>query len=135
MRSDSTTAARIRALEEKLLQPGVRRSAAELDALLADDFREFGSSGRTYRKREVVELLPVEDEQRFEVDDFQARTLAPGLVLATYRVVRHAVAARGEPHHSLRSSIWKHESGRWQMIFHQGTPIPSSDAFGARDPE
>lgn len=126
MISESTTEDRIRALEESLLQPAVRRSAAELDALLADDFREFGSSGRAFGKREVVDLLADEAEHRFSLEDFQVRTLAPELVLATYRVVRTPVAPGGESHYSLRSSIWKCESGRWQMAFHQGTPIPSS---------
>lgn len=37
----------LRALEEALLQPDVRKSE-ELVALLADEFIEFGSSGRVY---------------------------------------------------------------------------------------
>jgi hypothetical protein len=63
----------IRALEEKLLKPQVRRSRRELELLLADDFREFGSSGRAYGKREAVDHLQVQAEQRFVMEDFQAR--------------------------------------------------------------
>ncbi len=38
----------IRDLEESLLQPEIRSSAKELDALLDNDFKEFGSSGEAY---------------------------------------------------------------------------------------
>jgi hypothetical protein len=112
----------IRALEEKLLNPQVRRSRRELELLLADDFREFGSSGRAYGKRAAVDHLQVQAEQRFVMEDFQARLLAPGVVLANYRVARQPVQG-GAPNYTLRSSIWRFEANRWQMTFHQGTPI------------
>jgi len=35
-------------LEQSLLRPKIRRSPAAVTALLADDFVEFGSSGRVY---------------------------------------------------------------------------------------
>ena len=44
---------RILALERKLLDPDVRASSQELDRLIADDFVEFGSSGRIWNKRDV----------------------------------------------------------------------------------
>jgi hypothetical protein len=37
-------------LEERLLQPEIRHSPAELAKLLADEFVEFGSGGRVYSK-------------------------------------------------------------------------------------
>jgi hypothetical protein len=51
----------------------------------------------------------------------QARELAPGLALVTYRAIRAAPGALAVQ--SLRSSIWACRDGRWQMLFHQGTRI------------
>jgi hypothetical protein len=53
--------------------------------------------------------------------DFKALLLAPGVVLTTYRAIRRG--ATGEQlSQSLRSYVWKFIDGRWQMVFHQGTP-------------
>jgi hypothetical protein len=48
-------------------------------------------------------------------------TLAPGVVLVTYNAVRQDESEE-QLAYSLRSSIWRLSEGRWQMIFHQGTP-------------
>ena len=111
----------IRQLEERLLQPEVRRSASDVAALLADDFREFGSSGRSWTKQQIIETLQHEAPMQGELSDFHTTTLAQGIVLATYTAVRH-VEPVGQPVSSLRSSIWRWSEGRWQMLFHQGTP-------------
>ena len=111
---------RILALERKLLDPDVRASSQELDRLIADDFVEFGNSGRIWNKRDVLSALPTESDVHFTISNFAIRELGPGLVLATYRVIRSTVES--EHRASLRSSIWRFENERWQMAFHQGTP-------------
>jgi hypothetical protein len=117
-RSDAET---LRQLEEQLLQPHVRRSAAALGRLLADEFLEFGSSGRTWNKEQIIESLQQEDGGcRRSLRDFQMKLLAPGVVLAMYRVSRKS-DGDAQPVESRRSSIWKMIDGRWQMVFHQGT--------------
>jgi hypothetical protein len=92
----------------------VRSSAEAVAALLADEFVEFGSSGRIYDKSQIVALLQQEQGQggQCTVRDFAARQLADGVVLVTYRVVESG---------TIRSSIWKCMHERWQMVFHQGT--------------
>jgi hypothetical protein len=112
---------RIRLLELRLLDPRTRRSPAVLASLLADEFVEFGSSGRTYDKQQVVQALPQASGERYVLSDFQVRLLGAGVALATYRT---AYYGRGQetPRHALRSSVWVSRDGRWQMIFHQGTP-------------
>ena len=45
----------LRTLELRLLQPG--ESAKDIGDLLAAEFVEFGSSGRVYDKRQVIESL------------------------------------------------------------------------------
>jgi hypothetical protein len=117
MEDKNNQEAHLQELEERLLHPAVRHSAESLDNLLADNFIEFGSSGRIYNKQQVIESLQQESPTRRELADFKALVLAEGVVLVTFRVVEE-----GErPIHSLRSSIWKWMDGRWQMVFHQGT--------------
>ncbi len=88
-----------------------------LPALIADDFLEFGASGRTWdaatTRRTLVDRAPAGPAELLE---FAIDELAPGVVLATYRL--------GGPRPSNRSSIWVHRGGRWQMRFHQGTLRP-----------
>jgi len=38
----------------QLLQPNIRQSRDELDRLFAEDFVEFGSSGRVYDKETAI---------------------------------------------------------------------------------
>jgi len=115
----------IRQMEERLLLPEVRKSIKELDELLADDFIEIGSSG-VYNKRQIIESLKNEPPTKRSLSDFKAYTLAPGVVLVTYRAVQH-VSSDKPPVYSLRSSIWKFLDSRWQMSFHQGTLIKSKN--------
>jgi hypothetical protein len=110
----------IRRMEEHLLVPDVRKSNKELDELLADDFMEIGSSG-VYDKRQIIESLKDESPTKRSLSDFKAFTLAPDVILVTYRITQHG-PSDSSPVHSIRSSIWKLLDGRWQMVFHQGTP-------------
>jgi hypothetical protein len=118
------TADLLLSLEERLLQPETRKSADQVGDLLADDFVEFGSSGRIFDKSRIIESLREEQQgqsARPSISDFSARSLAPGVVLVTYRLAVQYGAAEHEVH-TLRASIWKAINGRWQMVFHQGTP-------------
>ncbi len=101
-------------LELELLNLPTRQSEQRLNVLIADDFVEFGSSGKIYKKRDILKSLPTEKARSFQVYDFKATTLSENIILATYRVTENAVD-------SLRSSIWKYFKNGWQMIFHQGT--------------
>ena len=111
----------IRALEESLLERRVRQSADVLGRLLADDFVEFGSSGRVFDRAAVIESLAGEADVAFATSHFHVARLAPDVLLATYRVSA-TVPGESEPRRSLRSSVWIHRSGRWQIRLHQGTP-------------
>jgi hypothetical protein len=111
-------------LEEQLLDPAIRRSPEAVAALLADDFIEFGSSGRVFDKASILEDLKNEPPHPASLlTDFALRELSPTVVLATYTATRRNPA--GEPiNPSRRSSIWTQVNGQWQLTFHQGTPIP-----------
>jgi hypothetical protein len=120
MKPDLSVEQQLRELEERLLQSEVRKSSDDVAGLLADDYIEFGASGRVFNKQQIIESLLAEPEIRRSLDAFKTLPLAPGVVMATYRAVRHGVPGV-EPTFSLRSSIWKLIDDRWQMIFHQGT--------------
>ena len=120
MKKQSTEAETIRPLEERLLQTSVQGSEQEISKLLADEFIECGSSGRIFDKKRIIESLQSEGLVEIFLSDFEAKSLASGVILATYRAVKHE--SDGRRSYSLRSSIWKLIDGRWQMIFHQGTP-------------
>jgi hypothetical protein len=90
-----------------------------LAALIADDFVEFGASGRRWTAAEVRALVEAGPDAlpRLALEDFAAAELAPGVVLVTYRL------AGERP--SQRSSIWVRRGDGWAMRFHQGTLIPA----------
>ena len=125
---DTKDIATIRDLEDRILDPTVRRSRETVSGILADEFREIGASGRLYDKAAIVDSLASAHlngpTDRQIIHDFSARLIAPQVALALYRIVRHS-ASDGRETHSLRSSTWKVIDGRWQMIFHQGTPCPA----------
>ena len=110
-------------LEQRLLTASVRQDAREVSSLLADEFREFGSSGRTLLKKEIIELLRSETSVSPSLKDVEACSVSDGAVLLTYRSVKQVPGS--PPTESLRSSLWVYRDGRWQMLFHQGTNIPN----------
>lgn len=107
----------LEANERSLLEASVRKSSL-VSELLAESFVEFGSSGRVFTKAQIVAALLEESSVEVSASAFEVRLLAPGVALVTYRTERHAKP----PVHSLRSSIWVQAEGKWQMVFHQGTP-------------
>lgn len=111
----------LRTLEELMTKPEIRRSADELSRLLADDFREFGGSGRIFDKPQIIAALKNQPAFELWLEDFQVVPLAADLALVTYlgncRFPDSCKVLR-----SLRSSIWRKRDGRWEVLFHQGTP-------------
>ena len=126
MSATADRAALLQELEERLLSSAGRASAETVGALLAEDFLEFGSSGVTFGKQEALDGLAEEsrDNHRYEriARDWNVRELADNAALVTYRVTRND-RTEGSTVTSLRSSIWKCQGGRWQMVFHQGTRV------------
>lgn len=84
-----------------------------LMSLIADDFLEFGQSGRVWTAGSVREALEVPPGEPAAIEAFEVAELADGVVLVTYLMP-------GPPPVN-RSSIWVRRSGRWQVRFHQGT--------------
>jgi len=100
-------------LETALASRDARGIDADLGSLLDDDFLEFGASGASWDAAAIRGLLQSEPRSAVTIEDFEITELAPGVVLATYRI--------GHPRPSYRSSIWLRRGGGWVMRFHQGT--------------
>jgi hypothetical protein len=107
--------------EKSLLDPAVRRDRNRVLELLAEDFVEFGASGRAWSRDQVVELLAAGNFQPPALEAFECFLLAPAVALVTYRTVR-TDAQTGACTVSLRSSVWIEHDGKWRVRFHQGTP-------------
>jgi hypothetical protein len=108
-------------LEKKLLDPELRRTPEKLAYLLADDFVEFGGSGHAYDKKRVLFLLRKQIPTRLRMEEFRVLEISAFAALVTYRAYTESTKGTRQ---SLRSSLWVQRNGAWQMVFHQGTPVP-----------
>jgi hypothetical protein len=105
--------------EQMLLDPDTRHSAKQLERLLHPDFIEFGSSGRVYNRRMMIEMMTQEVPAPVVIRDFEVRALSADTALVTYRSIGQA----GQE--ARRSSIWVNDDKGWRVTFHQGTRIPN----------
>jgi hypothetical protein len=121
MNTDPALGEHLRKLEEQMTKPEIRGSPEELARLLADDFIEFGGSGRIFDKRQIIDTLQNQSPVQIWLDEFQVKCLAPDVALVTYRG-HYRFPESENVAHSLRSSIWRNRDGRWEVVFHQGTP-------------
>lgn len=112
----------IKFLERQLHSTAVRSDLNKFKMLLHDDFKEIGRSGKIYNKSDVLNQLD-EHKNPSEIisEEFQYRLLSETIVLVTYRSYQRFNL--NQSHLALRSSVWIFNQDRWQMIFHQGTPI------------
>jgi hypothetical protein len=118
-------------LENFLFDPVARRDIAAVSNLLAEDFREFGSSGRVYTKLDILAELSTEQPVVITLTDFACQLVSPAVALVTYKSL--SSHENRPPTQALRSSLWvlrplasqfrrgSAEEGAWQMLFHQGT--------------
>ena len=120
----------LKELEETLLIDLVWNNAEHVSSLLAEKFREFGSSGRCFSKAEIIDLLQTESPVGLSLKDFEAYLLSAHVALVTYRAVKDT--RESLPGESLRSSIWvfRDPSARWRGRGRRVTaaPIPISRA-------
>ena len=107
----------IKQLEIELADPETRKDVDRLDLLISEDFEEFGSSGKSYKKKDILKILPNSDTVEYEMSDFRFKTLSEDSVLVKYKYASPKIG-------TFRSSIWIRVSGKWQLLHHQSTVIP-----------
>ena len=103
-------------LEERLVHPDREVDRSNLVPLLADDFKEFGCSGRVYHRSQILDILTTTHPRSATISHFSIEPLAESAVLATYHLTSPTSV-------TLRSSLWVFRDQHWQMLFHQGTTV------------
>ena len=106
-------------LEQRLAQVGRKLSAEDASSLIAEDFVEFGASGRVWSKAEIIAAMSQWAPVERKVEDFTVRDLSASVCLVTYRATKDGQASP----FSLRSSLWRNNGDKWQIVFHQGTNV------------
>jgi hypothetical protein len=112
---------KLRELEIKVMIAAGERRAADLRDLVADDFLEIGASGRTYTKAEVLAAIETAPLRKFQIEDFKIVNSGDGWAMVSYRAGERSEKTSTA---SFRSTLWVERAGKWQIVFHQGTPIP-----------
>lgn len=109
-------------LEESLWRPEDRFSPEKMELIFAADFFEFGRSGRTYTREQIMPTAESGGDIPIELPliDFKVRWLAENVVQTTYISQVHYADGLEVGN---RSSIWSNLNGRWEIRFHQGTAV------------
>lgn len=96
-----------------------RSDRAWLEQILHPEYCEITRSGMLVDRKETVEALAQEkNAPAILCADFQLLTTGENSLILHYRTWQP-----DGTRHSLRSSHWlRSEGGRWQLVFHQGTP-------------
>lgn len=108
-------------LEEELWREETRFDIQRMEQVLAEDFFEFGRSGRFYRREDTLAIPREPIDAVLPLPDFKARLLTQDVAQVTYN---SAVSYDGVVLRARRSSIWSRTPSGWVLRFHQGTPIP-----------
>lgn len=109
----------LQSLEEALWRAETRFDLAWMDRILADDFFEFGRSGRIYNREQILIFSSDYIDAALPLPGFRARLLSADVAQVTYQ---SAVTIEGTVHYARRCSIWSRTTDGWKLRFHQGTP-------------
>jgi hypothetical protein len=112
----------LKGLEMSLHAAEVRRNVERLGALLHPSFREFGRSGASYTRAEILAHVSSQEQQPvIWAQEFTVEVLSRGIALLLYRSAH--VSESGALHrHTNRASLWLLTDSGWKVRFHQGTP-------------
>ncbi|MEY8561016.1 DUF4440 domain-containing protein [Jeotgalicoccus halotolerans] len=90
------------------------RKSGQYLKFLHPEFKEFGQSGKVYRKEDLPKKFI--DSSEYEIMEFMFQDLSIESRLCTY--VLHNKTANKVSH---RSSVWIRHGDDWKLLFHQGT--------------
>ena len=113
----------LHALELTLWTRETRFDRTLMDQTFAPDFHEFGRSGRRYTREQLLFNASEAHDIDATLHDFALHALSETITQTTYN---SEVRTPTGTEWANRSSIWDRTSGRWQLRFHQGTPIPQA---------
>ncbi|MCL2494952.1 MAG: NUDIX domain-containing protein [Oscillospiraceae bacterium] len=105
--------------EELLICPPPGTCREAIEALLAEDFVEVGSSGHICARAAGIEYLLQRSEasqEPWKFEGFAVRALSESVCLATYILHWRGGKTR-------RSTLWRREGEIWRAAYHQGTKL------------
>lgn len=116
--------AQMQACETALLHTDFSRQPELLELMLAHDFQEVSSMGRSGRESVRQWLLQKDPRARWEIDQLEASEIAQDLRLVTYHA-RQVIPERTASKGSLHSSLWCYSKQLqcWQLRFHQASKL------------
>jgi hypothetical protein len=109
-------------LEEAMWREETRFDRAFMERALASDFFEFGRSGRTYSRQQILDFPREPIDAQLPLQGLQIRLVGANTAQVTYNSV---VRYRDVVEFGRRSSIWSKSGDNWVLRFHQGTPYVS----------
>ena len=112
-------------LERALWRAETRYDRRFMERVLADDFSEFGRSGRVHTRSDTLAVIGGDTIQA-TLRDIEVDRVTDDVALVTYVTEVQSDALDL----AYRASVWVRRDGRWQLRFHQGTPLqgPSTAA-------
>ncbi len=119
--SDSDRAI-LQQLEEELWLERTRFDRKYMEKILADDFFEFGRSGRIHNRENCLSHASGTIDAVIPLPNLAIRLLTADVAQVTYD---SEVAYGSNVEKSRRSSIWSKTNEQWQLRFHQGTAFDS----------
>jgi len=104
-------------LEHALWRAETRFDRTFMERTLADDFSEFGRSGRVHTRADTLGVAG--DTIQATLRDIEVDRVTDDVALVTYV----SEVQTEQLHVANRASLWVRRDGRWQLRFHQGTPL------------
>lgn len=106
-------------LEMSLWLQETRFNYKYMDGILHPDFMEFGKSGNTYNKQDILDNMDGTIKAKLPFKDLKVKQIGEGAFLLTYQA---ELIENDRKIVTNRSSIWI--SGEtFQLLFHQGTLV------------
>lgn len=106
--------------EQELWREETRINTERMNELIAQDFFEFGRSGRVWQRQDTLATVPQTKDAVRPLPEFHIRLLDENIAQVTYD---SAFIYEGVVEHTHRSSIWSRTTNGWILRFHQGTPF------------
>ena len=115
----------MQALERSLLHTDFRDKPRQLQALLADEFREVTADGNVASRQQVIDwLLNKDPAARWDFNEMSVSE--PGLHVRLLHYRAKQVLPQSSPGKGSRyCSVWKFnpQTQSWQLAFHQATRL------------
>jgi len=111
-------------LEKLLHDADIRNSALSFSELLHAEFREVGMSGITFNRQEMInDILKESPNEPLQIhsQNFETKQLAQEVCQIMYETAVKS-SDNSYKRFAKRSSIWIENNGKWQILYHQGTP-------------